>query len=266
MRKTTFASAAVLAAGLAVGFASPASADQAVSGNQINIPVDVALDVCGNTVAVLGDAQGACQSFVDALKSASGGAVTLQSNQGGGLANGNQIVIPVNVALNVCGNTITALGEAKGTCDTIVEALEDAADDVVNSSDVPSDGSGGGLLNDNKIAVPIDADVDVCGNAVSVLGSAESDCPEEDTAAPNKPAEPEQPGGGSEQPKPDEGGEKPAADDKPAEDAKPAPAAEDTLPVTGAALGGLVAAAVAALGGGGAAMYFTRRKRNASEN
>ena len=166
---------------------------------------------------------------------------------------------------------VEATGERVGDeiqegADRTGNAVEDAADDVVNSSDVPSDGSGGGLLNDNKIAVPIDADVDVCGNAVSVLGSAESDCPEEDTAAPNKPAEPEQPGGGSEQPKPDEGGEKPAADDKPAEDAKPAPAAEDTLPVTGAALGGLVAAAVAALGGGGAAMYFTRRKRNASEN
>lgn len=34
------------------------------------------------------------------------------------------------------------------------------------------------------------------------------------------------------------------------------------LPVTGAALGGLVAAAVAALGGGGGAMYLARKRRN----
>lgn len=54
------------------------------------------------------------------------------------------------------------------------------------------------------------------------------------------------------------------------EDEQPAPKPEDDgeaeggLPVTGAALGGLVAAAAAALGGGGLAMYLARKRRSAA--
>ena len=65
----------------------------------------------------------------------------------------------------------------------------------------------------------------------------------------------------------DKGGDEDGSGDK-GED-KPAPGKDSadgdkggSLPVTGAALGGLVAAAVAAVGGGGAAMYFSRRKKN----
>ncbi|MDA2814709.1 hypothetical protein O4J56_28960 [Nocardiopsis sp. RSe5-2] len=66
--------------------------------------------------------------------------------------------------------------------------------------------------------------------------------------------------------------QKPGGDDKgdKGED-KPAPGKDSadgdkgsSLPVTGAALGGLVAAAVAAVGGGGAAMFFARKKKRAA--
>ncbi|MFC4562890.1 thioester domain-containing protein [Nocardiopsis mangrovi] len=42
------------------------------------------------------------------------------------------------------------------------------------------------------------------------------------------------------------------------------PSSGDDLPLTGAAIGGLVAAGVAALGAGGAAMYFSRKRKNAA--
>ena len=58
-----------------------------------------------------------------------------------------------------------------------------------------------------------------------------------------------------------EGEDKPAPDDGTGDDKAPEDEADTQLPVTGAALGGLVAAAVAALGGGGAALWLTRRRR-----
>ncbi|MBB6173668.1 LPXTG-motif cell wall-anchored protein [Nocardiopsis mwathae] len=51
-------------------------------------------------------------------------------------------------------------------------------------------------------------------------------------------------------------------DDDPTKNAE---TAGSNLPVTGAALAGLVAAGAAALGGGGAAMYFARKKKAAAE-
>ncbi|MDA2808909.1 hypothetical protein [Nocardiopsis suaedae] len=85
-------------------------------------------------------------------------------------------------------------------------------------------------------------------------------------------------GGGDENPGGDDGGDdqKPGDGDKgdggdTGED-KPAPGdggsadgdKGGSLPVTGAALGGMVAAAVAAVGGGGAAMFFARKKKRAA--
>ncbi|WP_017622843.1 hypothetical protein [Nocardiopsis chromatogenes] len=69
----------------------------------------------------------------------------------------------------------------------------------------------------------------------------------------------------------DKGGDKDGSDGGDKGEDKPAPGGDSAdgdnggaLPVTGAALGGLVAAAVAAVGGGGAAMYFSRKKKNAA--
>ncbi|WP_068687612.1 thioester domain-containing protein [Thermobifida halotolerans] len=49
---------------------------------------------------------------------------------------------------------------------------------------------------------------------------------------------------------------------------KPTPPADDKpgLPVTGAALGGLIAAAVVAVGGGGAAMFLARKRRSGADD
>ncbi|MUL41868.1 LPXTG cell wall anchor domain-containing protein [Streptomonospora sp. PA3] len=73
------------------------------------------------------------------------------------------------------------------------------------------------------------------GEATPPADDKETPAPDEESAAP------------------DDGGAAPPADDS----------AEGGLPVTGAALSGLVAAGVVAVGGGGAALYLTRRKKTA---
>src|SRR5699024_4050046 len=74
-----------------------------------------------------------------------------------------------------------------------------------------------------------------------------------------EPAEPEQPAGPEEPEQP----EQPEEADEPEEgDEKPTPEDDDeSLPVTGGALAGLVAAGVAALGAGGGALYMTRKRK-----
>ncbi|MDA2814708.1 hypothetical protein O4J56_28955 [Nocardiopsis sp. RSe5-2] len=78
-------------------------------------------------------------------------------------------------------------------------------------------------------------------------------------------------GGGDENPGGDDGDKGDDKGDGGKGEDKPAPGKDSadgdkggSLPVTGAALGGMIAAAVAAVGGGGAAMYFSRKKRNAA--
>ncbi|MDA0563080.1 thioester domain-containing protein [Streptomonospora sp. S1-112] len=56
----------------------------------------------------------------------------------------------------------------------------------------------------------------------------------------------------------------PSPSETPDDQAPPEDEDEGGLPVTGAAIGGLVAAAVAALGTGGAAMYLSRKRRSSS--
>ncbi|MFB9803572.1 chaplin family protein, partial [Streptomonospora salina] len=248
------------------------------SGNQINIPVDAALDVCGNSAAIGGVAESDCTSVVNKLVEESDeGQDSPQTDGSGGIASGNQINIPVDIALDVCGNSVAVLGASKSECTTVVNVIEESGGGDEGQDSPQTDGSGG-VASGNQIDVPVDAAADICGNAVSVLGVAEAQCLEtisddggEDDPGKDEPGEEtEPPEEGEETDDPDEPGEDgpgdgdttpspeptPETGDDTTPDTKPAPEGDDTdasggLPVTGPALGGLVAAAVAAVGGGG---------------
>ncbi|MDA0565878.1 chaplin [Streptomonospora sp. S1-112] len=254
------------------------------SGNQINIPVDVALDVCGNSAAIGGIAKADCVTVVEKLAEESEDGPSTDGS--GGIASGNQINIPVDVAVNVCGNSIAVLGASSAECTTIVNAIEEESAES-SGDDAPTTDGSGGVASGNQVNIPVEAAVDICGNAVSVLGIAEADCVEKiSDGDPGKPGD----GGDGEQPPGDDDEQRGEEEDPEGEDPKPsaepspspstggtatpddqaAPApGDDTgaaggLPLTGPALGGLVAAAVAAIGGGAGAMYLSRRRRAAA--
>ncbi|KIH97183.1 peptidase [Streptomonospora alba] len=258
------------------------------SGNQINIPVDAALDVCGNSAAIGGVAESDCTTVVKKLVDKSEDGDSPQTDGSGGVASGNQINIPVDIALDVCGNSVAVLGASKAECTTVVNVIQESAGD--EGEDSPQTDGSGGVASGNQVNVPVDAAVDICGNAVSVLGVAKAECLEkiseddggedpgddsgketeppegdDETDDPKDPGE-DGPGDGDKTPSP-EPSPQPSGDSTP--DTKPAPEGDDTdasggLPVTGPALGGLVAAAVAAVGGGGAAMVISRRRKAAA--
>ncbi|MDT0331890.1 chaplin [Nocardiopsis lambiniae] len=263
------------------GGASTDGSGGVASGNQIIVPVDAAIDACGNAVAVGGVSKAECLEVVEVLEEESADG-TYSTDGSGGVASGNQIIVPVDAAINICGNSVAILGAASSKCTTIINIIQ-AAPENEGSPEATTDGSGG-VASGNQVVVPVDVATDICGNAVGVLGLAEASCLEAISEKPGEPGKPEEPG--EETPetpeKPEEpGGEKPEKPEEPREedehegddgeddggkgDDKPAPPqqAGSELPLTGGALTGLVAAGIAAVGAGGAGLYFARKRKAA---
>ncbi|RNL82982.1 chaplin [Halostreptopolyspora alba] len=249
------------------------------SGNQVNVPVDAAVDICGNSAAVGGISEADCTKIAEKLaeESGDGGGETDGS---GGVASGNQINLPVNIAVDVCGNSLAALGISEAECTEVVEEIEKSED---NGGGGETDGSGG-VASGNQVNVPVDAAVDICGNSAAVVGISEASCmtkisseDSEDPEAPEDPKDPEEPGGenpdepdngGDESDEEENNGDKGDGSSDSTNDKEAAAGDDDTdtagaLPVTGASLAGMVAAALAALGVGGAALYFSRKRKAA---
>ena len=247
------------------------------SGNQLIVPVDAALDVCGNSVAVAGISESECTSVVEVLEEEGTPSTNAATDGSGGVASGNQIVLPVDAAIDICGNSVAVLGAASASCTTVINIIH-ASPDNEGATEVSTDGSGG-VASGNQVVVPVDAAVEICGNAVSVLGMAEASCvetiseetqekPEEEPEeTPEEPRE-EDPTPPEEEPeKPEETPEKEQEREEEPSDDKPAPSDQadgPALAVTGSALSGLVAAALAAVGAGGAGLYFARKRKAAA--
>ncbi|WP_407940042.1 chaplin family protein [Nocardiopsis coralli] len=265
------------------------------SGNQIDVPVDAAIDICGNSVAVLGGSSAKCTTVINVIQASDdnsaegegGGDGGTSTDGSGGVASGNQIDVPVDAALDICGNSVAVLGGSSAKCTTVINVIR-ASDD--NSAEGEGGGDGGtstdgsgGVASGNQVNVPVNAALDICGNAVSVLGVAEAQCletiSEEEPPEDGKEEVPEDDGPGE---VPEEDPEEPPREEEPGDDGKDEDPADDgaseapadeqkapeeaaaELPVTGGALTGLVAAGLAAIGAGGAGLYFTRKRKAAA--
>ncbi|GAA1848226.1 chaplin family protein [Actinomadura bangladeshensis] len=168
--------AAVLAAGfVALGvtaipsnaFAGVTSGNGGVlSGNQIDAPISVPVDVSGNAVAVLGTGNATSHGGVTIHKRGQSGQKTSGTH---GIASGNQVNAPISVPVNVCGNAVGVLGHADAGC--------------TGGAEVTDRGTGGrtvggahGAIAGNQVNAPISIPVDVCGNAVAIAGDAVAGC------------------------------------------------------------------------------------------
>jgi len=80
-------------------------------GNQVSVPVSIPVNVCGNAVAVLGGAFAACEGGASVSHDTGGGSSAGTSGNGS-ILGGNQVRVPVNVPVNVCGNAIAVAGFA----------------------------------------------------------------------------------------------------------------------------------------------------------
>ncbi|MER5832424.1 chaplin [Streptomyces sp. NPDC002130] len=120
LSKGAFAAAA--ATGLLSLYGSPALADSdasgvakdspgALSGNSVQVPVDVPVNVCGNTVNVLAALNTAfgnsCRNISDKSSGHEAGSDASAVVKGSpGLGSGNNVQVPVEVPVNACGNSV----------------------------------------------------------------------------------------------------------------------------------------------------------------
>ncbi|MGW7821095.1 chaplin [Streptomyces puniciscabiei] len=108
---------AAFAAGGAAADGSAAGSPGLISGNGIQLPVHVPVNVCGNTVNVVGllnpAAGNACANRGSARAGSpvSAGAVAHGSAKDSpGVLSGNGVQLPVDVPVNVSGNSVNAVG------------------------------------------------------------------------------------------------------------------------------------------------------------
>jgi hypothetical protein len=90
----------------------------ALSGNNVNTPVSVPVNVCGVSVPVAGFANSDCKGGAASntiIKGSGGG----HDNGNAGVAaigSGNNINAPVSVPVNVCGVSLAVIGFANSAC------------------------------------------------------------------------------------------------------------------------------------------------------
>ncbi|GFH35216.1 chaplin [Streptomyces pacificus] len=127
MRRTGLVAAMVTGGALAAAGAAHAGSDAQgraagspglISGNTVQVPVHTPVNVCGNTVNVVGllnpAAGNNCANEGNATDGAtaadSGAVAAAQAEDSPGLISGNAVQLPVDVPVNVTGNSVNVVG------------------------------------------------------------------------------------------------------------------------------------------------------------
>ncbi|MYR44844.1 chaplin, partial [Streptomyces sp. SID5910] len=170
-----------LADSIAVGATDDASG--LLSGNNVQAPIDVPVNVCGNTIGVLAVGNGThgneCGNGSHGSGPAGAQAVG-HTEDASGIASGNNIQAPVHVPVNLCGNAVNVLAVGNDTHGNDCGNGSGGNAPAASASTSASSSAGGaravghtedsyGLLAGNNIQAPIHLPVNVCGNAVNVL-------------------------------------------------------------------------------------------------
>jgi hypothetical protein len=156
-------------AGIALAGTGPHTSgnESILGGNQISLPISIPVNVCGNAVAILGGAFAGCAGGASVHGGSAGGVGTTSGNHS--IGGGNQVSAPVSVPVNVCGNSVAALGHARSGC-------KGGASTSGGGTGGGSTSGGGSVGGGNQVGVPISVPVNVCGISVAILGDAASGC------------------------------------------------------------------------------------------
>ncbi len=161
----------------AVGAAS--GSPGVLSGNTVQVPVHAPVNICGNTVDVVGalnpafgnncsnDSRGVGGGAVGGGAVARGG-----SAHSPGVGSGNTVQVPVHVPVNACDDSVDVVGALNPAFG------DNCANDSrgVGGGGVGGSGARGGSVDSpgvgsgNTIQVPVHVPVNACGDTVGVIG------------------------------------------------------------------------------------------------
>lgn len=142
------------------------------NGNQAVAPVQAPVDVSGIAAGVAGGATAGSEGGSDATLEESGRAEESATTTGNdGALSGNQLLAPVQAPVNACGNAVAVFGGAAAGCEGGAEAEMDG----MGGSDLTTTDNDG-IGNGNQAYIPVQAPVNVCGNAIAIFGTAYASC------------------------------------------------------------------------------------------
>lgn len=154
----------VLTQALGARLVAPSGA--VASGNSVDAPIDLGLNLCGNTVSVASSSSASgCSMSSGSTPTASADAAASTARPAGVLS-GNAVRAPLNLSINACGNgaaVASAADSASGSgCTVEHSAIQRSAlgTGMTGSADV---------LSQNGINVPISVPLNACGNGLSAL-------------------------------------------------------------------------------------------------
>ncbi len=149
-----------------------------LSGNTVQVPVHIPINLCGNTIDAVGllnpsfgnhcgnESQGGTGAT-----GTGGAAAHGASSHSGGVLAGNTAQVPVHVPVNLCGNSVDVIGAVNPAFDNHCAnhshggtGVTGGSGAVGTSTDSPGVGSG------NLIQLPVEAPINACGNTLDVVG------------------------------------------------------------------------------------------------
>ncbi|MFD0905471.1 chaplin family protein [Actinomadura sediminis] len=168
-------------------------------GNQVKAPISIPVNVCGNSVAVLGLSQAFCKGGAEVefeddkghghhgkdygYRASStdrwdggyghggwGKGAGMQTSGDFSILGGNQVYAPISAPINVCGNSVAVLGMSRAHCKGGAEVERSGGKPDMKTSGNFS------ILGGNQVYAPISVPINVCGNSVAVLGLSQASC------------------------------------------------------------------------------------------
>jgi hypothetical protein len=136
-----------------------------LNGTQIYAPVDIPINICGNALSLLGEANAGAVCANSSSYGRKTESVKQDSSDNNGIANGTQVYAPISAPVTLAGNSVGILGEGNAAA-----AVHNESGQNGWFSQDSSDNNGIG--NGNQIAAPINLPINVCGNALGILGEA----------------------------------------------------------------------------------------------
>ncbi|TDD47042.1 chaplin [Nonomuraea terrae] len=145
-----------------------------LGGNQINAPISIPVNACGNAVSLIGKSDAGCKGGASVRHQGKGGGSGGNRTSGdGSVLGGNQIIAPITAPLNACGNSVAIFGDATAGCKGGATVKQSGDGGGAGGNRTSGRGS---VLGGNQVVAPITAPVNVCGNAVALVGRAFAGC------------------------------------------------------------------------------------------
>lgn len=184
-------SAGFLLAGTAAHAADTTTNNAGIgNGNQIDAGVQAPIDVCGNAIALFGNAYAGCGGAWANPTSVG----DPHSSNNSGLLNGARARAFLQAPIDVCGNGVGIGGTASAWCaggswtahkpgghqgkpgGGYYTMRESARVEAHGGGPSSARSHNSGLLNGARVLAPIQVPINFCGNAIGLLGDAAAGC------------------------------------------------------------------------------------------